>query len=80
MALLGFGAFGRLFYISILLTNAIAVLSEDRFLARIGWSTQSAEPGFSQQNDQSIKAKLITLIASVRTLMRMFVFILLTKC
>jgi len=75
MALLGFGAFGSLFYISILLTNAIAILSEDRFLARIGWSTQSAESGFGQQNDQSIKAKLITLIASVRTLMRMFVFI-----
>ena len=80
MALLMFGAFGSLFYISVLLTNAIAVLSEDRFLARIGWSTQNAEPGFSQQNDQSIKAKLITLIASVRTLMRMFVFILPIKC
>ena len=80
MALLGFGAFGRLFYISILLTNAIAILSEDRFLARIGWSTQGAEPGFGQQNDQSVKAKLIALIASVRTLMRMFVCIWLIRC
>ncbi|OMP87436.1 Protein transport protein yos1, partial [Diplodia seriata] len=56
--------------VSVLLVNAIAVLSEDRFLARIGWG-QSAEPGFGGvQDTQSVKAKLINLIASVRTLMR----------
>ncbi|EKG22066.1 Yos1-like protein [Macrophomina phaseolina MS6] len=63
---------GGLFYgmLSVLLVNAIAVLSEDRFLARIGWG-QSAEPGFGGvQDTQSVKAKLINLIASVRTLMR----------
>ncbi|GME48916.1 Protein transport protein [Neofusicoccum parvum] len=116
---------GGLFYVSVLLVNAIAVLSEDRFLARskpssaryicnasrlaspllplraqlllthpavpplphsiaitlwnradttrliaVGWG-QSAEPGFGgAQDTQSVKAKLINLIASVRTLMR----------
>jgi hypothetical protein len=33
-AIMLFFAFGHIFYISILLINAIAVLSEDRFLAR----------------------------------------------
>ncbi|KAK8197248.1 Yos1-like-domain-containing protein [Phyllosticta capitalensis] len=61
---------GGLFYVAILLTNAIAVLSEDRFLARIGWGLQ-AEPAFGGvQDTTSVKAKVIHLIASVRTLMR----------
>ncbi|KAF7189370.1 Protein transport protein YOS1 [Pseudocercospora fuligena] len=66
-------SFGGLFQVSILLLNAVAVLSEDRFLARIGWgsSQQSSEPSFGQQGDsQSIKSKLINLITSIRTLMR----------
>ncbi|KAK8866121.1 hypothetical protein IAR55_001272 [Kwoniella newhampshirensis] len=33
--------FGSLLYIGLLLTNAIAILNEERFLARIGWSTKS---------------------------------------
>lgn len=64
---------GKLFYVSILLVNAIAVLSEDRFLARIGWSAQSYEPSFggaSSQDSNSVKTKMINLITSVRTLMR----------
>ncbi|SLM40084.1 yos1-like protein [Lasallia pustulata] len=63
---------GNLFYVSILLVNAIAILSEDRFLARIGWgNTQQSEPGFGASNDTaSVKAKIVNLIASVRTLMR----------
>ncbi|KAI9851756.1 MAG: hypothetical protein M1838_002833 [Thelocarpon superellum] len=63
---------GNLFYVSILLVNAIAILSEDRFLARIGWSAQSFEPSFggSVADSTSVKAKMVNLIASVRTLMR----------
>ncbi|KAI5289304.1 hypothetical protein KEM54_004094 [Ascosphaera aggregata] len=62
---------GKLLYVIILLTNAIAVLSEDRFLARIGWGRTQAEPGFGHARDESsIKAKTIHLIASVRTVMR----------
>ncbi|KAE8542819.1 hypothetical protein CNBG_4818 [Cryptococcus deuterogattii R265] len=44
-----FGYFGSLFYIGLLFTNAIAILNEERFLARIGWSTRvpsTANAGF----------------------------------
>lgn len=62
----------------VLVINAIAILSEDRFLARIGWSAQSAaEPAFgtSAGGDTSVKAKIVNLIASVRTLMRSQLFL-----
>ncbi|PSS16964.1 hypothetical protein M430DRAFT_35559 [Amorphotheca resinae ATCC 22711] len=65
-----FFAFGNLIYICILLVNAIAILSEDRFLARVGWSNSVSDPGFGGSNDASIKSKLINLMTSVRTLMR----------
>ncbi|CZT47362.1 related to YOS1, subunit of the Yip1p-Yif1p Complex, required for Transport between the ER and the Golgi Complex [Rhynchosporium secalis] len=67
-----FFAFGNLIYISVLLVNAIAILSEDRFLARVGWSNSVAEPAFGtgSAGDASIKSKLINLMTSVRTLMR----------
>ncbi|KAJ5281156.1 Protein transport protein Y [Penicillium angulare] len=62
---------GNLFYIIILFINSIAVLSEDRFLARIGWGRTQAEPSFGTSYDSnSVKAKSINLIASVRTVMR----------
>ncbi|KAL0634899.1 hypothetical protein Q9L58_006179 [Maublancomyces gigas] len=66
----------------ILIINAIAILSEDRFLARIGWASSSsyannpASPDphsfgmMPPQNDQSIKVKLINLISATRMLMR----------
>ncbi|KAL9130824.1 MAG: hypothetical protein Q9217_001076 [Psora testacea] len=54
-----------------LLVNAVAVLSEDRFLARIGWGNKPIEPSFGGGGDQtSVKSKLVNLISSVRTLMR----------
>ncbi|PMD51663.1 Yos1-like protein [Hyaloscypha bicolor E] len=67
-----FFAFGNLIYISVLLVNAIAILSEDRFLARVGWSNTVSEPAFGagSAGDASIKNKLINLTTSVRTLMR----------
>ncbi|OQE24454.1 hypothetical protein PENSTE_c007G01580 [Penicillium steckii] len=66
-----FFGLGKLFYVVILILNAIAILSEDRFLARIGWGRSQAEPGFGASNDTaSVKAKLIDIIASVRTVMR----------
>ncbi|PCH41159.1 Yos1-like protein [Wolfiporia cocos MD-104 SS10] len=77
---------GALLYVAILLINAMAVLSEDRFLARIGWSSAQAptvaagyaqaygptydQPGFPGAQDAGIKARLINLIGAVRTLMR----------
>ncbi|RMY36056.1 hypothetical protein D0866_04196 [Hortaea werneckii] len=69
-------SFGGLFQVSILLVNAIAILSEDRFLARskppkVGWGSSQQEPAFGgMQDNTSVKAKMINLINSVRTLMR----------
>ncbi|KAF5321367.1 hypothetical protein D9619_000949 [Psilocybe cf. subviscida] len=45
--------FGTIIYVSLLLVNAIAILNEDRFLAKIGWLTPSrqtrdANTGFQQ--------------------------------
>jgi hypothetical protein len=62
---------GNFFYVFILLVNAVAVLSEDRFLARINLSTTTYDPAFGAgPESQSFKAKLINGIASVRTVMR----------
>ncbi|KAI8150327.1 Yos1-like protein [Fennellomyces sp. T-0311] len=60
---------GQLFYAILLFINAIAVLSEERFLARIGWSAQ-VDPGFGVDQTQSVKHKIVNLISAVRTLMR----------
>ncbi|PKS05922.1 hypothetical protein jhhlp_007755 [Lomentospora prolificans] len=62
---------GNFFYVLVLLINAIAILSEDRFLARIGWSSTSSSNSFGgAPESESIQAKIIHLIASVRMLMR----------
>ncbi|KAJ5544663.1 hypothetical protein N7535_006944 [Penicillium sp. DV-2018c] len=66
-----FFGLGKLVYVIVLIINAIAVLSEDRFLARVGWGRTQVEPGFGATYDStSAKAKLVNLIASVRTVMR----------
>ncbi|KAK4086667.1 hypothetical protein Purlil1_9057 [Purpureocillium lilacinum] len=62
--------FGSFLYIAVLLINSVAILSEDRFLARINLSPASYDPAFGSGADASIKAKIIHLIASVRTIMR----------
>ncbi|EJT49187.1 hypothetical protein A1Q1_01668 [Trichosporon asahii var. asahii CBS 2479] len=72
---------GYIFKITLLLVNAVAILNEERFLARIGWSTAgnpNANAGFGSvdnpdsfgQEGQSMKAKAVNLIAAVRTLLR----------
>jgi len=67
---------GGIFYACLLLVNALAVLNEERFLARIGWSSSSSAPqtynhGYEPPTEgDSIKARIINLIAAVRTLMR----------
>ncbi|PVG03425.1 Yos1-domain-containing protein [Serendipita vermifera] len=66
--------FGDLIYIFILLINAVAVLNEERFLARIGWSAsqtpQQTYNGYDQPVEEGIKSRIINLIAAVRTLLR----------
>ncbi|EPQ59231.1 Yos1-like protein [Gloeophyllum trabeum ATCC 11539] len=74
---------GTILYVSVLLINSLAILNEERFLARIGWSSSQLQPGaggFQQpyeqpgfaggQVDIGFKGRLITLISAVRTLMR----------
>ncbi|KAI8609934.1 Yos1-like protein [Chytriomyces sp. MP71] len=67
---------GTLFYVSVLCVNAIAILHEQRFLARIGLSesayqqTQQSSFGGNSGSDQSITLKVINLISAVRTLLR----------
>ncbi|KAF4574624.1 hypothetical protein EYR40_005631 [Pleurotus pulmonarius] len=72
---------GTIFYVALLLINAMAVLSEDRFLARIGWSSsQTRNAAFQQPYDPTgygsppqdigVKARIVDLISAVRTLMR----------
>lgn len=60
MALL-FG-FGTLFYVSLLLINAVAILHQDRFLNKIGMG-QSQDPN-------SVQARIVNVISSIRTLLR----------
>jgi len=74
---------GTIIYVTLLLVNAIAVLNEERFLARIGLSTQSPSQAYSQPSfDQayggqnpnagpSVRDQLVNLIGAVRTLLRL---------
>lgn len=68
---------------TILIINAIAILSEDRFLARIGWAAQQPEHLRQQPvtaawgtsagggvQDMSVKGKIINLISATRLLTR----------
>ncbi|KAK9895842.1 Yos1-like protein [Cystobasidium minutum MCA 4210] len=72
---------GNILYITLLLVNGIAVLNEERFLSRIGWSHSAlqqaqfqqynVDPAFmSSQEGPGVKARLINLIGAVRTVMR----------
>jgi len=70
--------------VSLLIVNAIAILNEERFLAKIGWLSASrpvrdVNAAFQQSYDQygavsggdiGVKARLVDLISAVRTLMR----------
>ncbi len=64
MALLFFAGLGTLFYVCLLLVNAIAILNEERFLAKIGLSQTAF------MNPTSVQARLVNVINSVRTLLR----------
>ncbi|XP_034048775.1 immediate early response 3-interacting protein 1 [Thalassophryne amazonica] len=52
----------------ILCINAVAVLHEERFLSKIGWGVDQGVGGFG--DDPGIKAQVLNLIRSVRTVMR----------
>jgi len=62
---MGFGLYA-LIEAALLLVNAAAVLHEERFLSKIGWS--SAGTGFG--DTPGVKTQLINFVRSVRTVMR----------
>lgn len=66
---------GKLLYVVVLVVNGIAILSEDRFLNRIGWGSLSSSGLLGQyptdtSSDVLVKTKLINLIGAIRTLLR----------
>ncbi|XP_046901772.1 immediate early response 3-interacting protein 1 [Hypomesus transpacificus] len=63
---------------AILCVNAVAVLHEERFLSKIGWSAQHGTGGFG--DDPSINAQLLILIRSVKTVMRVPLILVNSVC
>lgn len=68
---------GKLLYVVLFVVNGIAILSEDRFLNRIGWGSGSQSgTGFQYQqfqganDNESIKTRIVNLIGAIRTLLR----------
>ncbi|EFA05304.2 immediate early response 3-interacting protein 1 [Tribolium castaneum] len=59
----------NLFEASILCLNAICILHEERFLAKIGWSSKSPNVhGFGE--NPSAKSQILNLVHSIRTVAR----------
>ena len=59
---------GTLFEAALLLVNAIAILNEERFLAKVGWGKDFRNEGFGDRG--GVKYQLVNLISSVQTLLR----------
>ncbi|XP_071844211.1 immediate early response 3-interacting protein 1-like [Apostichopus japonicus] len=53
---------------ALLCINAVAVLNEERFLSKVGWGGDQQIGGFGEE--PGMKAQLINLIRSIRTVMR----------
>ncbi|RZF35876.1 hypothetical protein LSTR_LSTR015412 [Laodelphax striatellus] len=58
----------NLFEATLLCLNAVCILHEERFLAKIGWGVNSNVQGFGEP--QSVKFQILNLIRSIRTVMR----------
>ncbi|EEB15995.1 conserved hypothetical protein [Pediculus humanus corporis] len=59
----------NLFEASILVLNAVCILHEERFLAKIGWGIDRQNmQGFGEE--PSIKHQILNLIRSIRTVAR----------
>ncbi|ODV64347.1 Yos1p [Ascoidea rubescens DSM 1968] len=61
---------GGLLYVIVLFINSICVLSEDRFLNRIGWGNKIDQQAFGGPLEATIKSRLISLISAIRTLLK----------
>ncbi|KAK7868542.1 hypothetical protein R5R35_004824 [Gryllus longicercus] len=58
----------NLYEASLLCLNAICVLHEERFLAKIGWSAHQNIQGFGEQ--PTIKNQILNLVRSIRMVTR----------
>ncbi|XP_040054246.1 immediate early response 3-interacting protein 1 [Gasterosteus aculeatus] len=63
---------------AILCVNAVAVLHEERFLSKFGFGVEQGVAGFG--DDPGVKAQVLTLIRSVRTVMRVPLIIFNSAC
>ncbi|XP_077989417.1 immediate early response 3-interacting protein 1-like [Glandiceps talaboti] len=63
-----------LFEAILLMINAVAILHEERFLNKVGWGGDHTVGGFGE--DPGMKAQIVNLIRSVRTVMRVPLIIL----
>ncbi|TGZ57612.1 immediate early response 3-interacting protein 1 [Temnothorax americanus] len=57
-----------LFEATLLCLNAICVLNEERFLAKVGWASWQNVQGFGEP--PTAKSQILNLIKSIRTVMR----------
>ncbi|XP_063979243.1 immediate early response 3-interacting protein 1 [Diachasmimorpha longicaudata] len=57
-----------LFEATLLCLNAVCVLHEERFLAKIGWGAQQNIQGFGEP--PSVKSQAMHLVRSIRTVAR----------
>ncbi|KYN05865.1 PREDICTED: immediate early response 3-interacting protein 1 [Cyphomyrmex costatus] len=57
-----------LFEATLLCLNAICVLNEERFLAKVGWASWQNVQGFGEP--PTPKSQILNLIRSIRTVMR----------
>ncbi|XP_018308257.1 immediate early response 3-interacting protein 1 [Mycetomoellerius zeteki] len=56
------------FEATLLCLNAICVLNEERFLAKVGWASWQNVQGFGEP--PTAKSQILNLIKSIRTVMR----------
>ncbi|KAH0954874.1 hypothetical protein HN011_010532 [Eciton burchellii] len=57
-----------LFEATLLCLNAVCVLNEERFLAKVGWASWQNIQGFGEP--PTAKSQILNLVKSIRTVMR----------
>ncbi|PSN39489.1 Immediate early response 3-interacting protein 1 [Blattella germanica] len=58
----------NLFEATLLCLNAVCILHEERFLAKMGWGANQNIQGFGEQ--PTIKSQILNLVRSIRTVTR----------
>ncbi|XP_053982004.1 immediate early response 3-interacting protein 1 [Hylaeus anthracinus] len=57
-----------MFEATLLVLNAVCVLNEDRFLAKVGWASWQNVQGFGEP--PTMKSQMLNLVRSIRTVAR----------